>query len=266
MTLPNIRVPNIQTYSMLYIVATPIGNLEDITLRAINVLSNADLILAEDTRVTKVLLDRYNIKTPMTISPDARPLRGRGPDLKASGHSDFKKIDHIIELLKDGKNLVLVTDAGTPGINDPGGFLVSESLKAIPDLKIVPIPGPNAAITALSISGFPTDEFVFLGFPPHKKGRQTFFKNISEIDTTIVFYESKHRILKALENLEKLSGLGDPVKLLNGNHGAGRKMMIARELTKQFETIYRGTLSEIKLKLTDKNLLGEFVVVISCSK
>src|SRR3989338_728067 len=252
MTLPNIRVPNIQTYSMLYIVATPIGNLEDITLRAINVLSNADLILAEDTRVTKVLLDRYNIKTPMTISPDARPLRGRGPDLKASGHSDFKKIDHIIELLKDGKNLVLVTDAGTPGINDPGGFLVSESLKAIPDLKIVPIPGPNAAITALSISGFPTDEFVFLGFPPHKKGRQTFFKNISETESTIVFYESKHRILKALGELKEIAQIGE------------RQIVVARELTKQFETIYRGNIDEIMLKLSkNKNdLLGEFVVVV----
>ena len=153
-------------------------------------------------------------------------------------------------MLKKGKNLVLVTDAGTPGISDPGSFLVSEALKEIPDLKVVPIPGPNAAIAALSISGFPTDEFVFLGFPPHKKGRQTFFKNISKIESTVVFYESKHRILKALENLEKLSELGD------------RKIIIARELTKQFETIYRGTLAEIKPKLTDKNLLGEFVVVV----
>lgn len=221
---------------MLYIVATPIGNLEDITLRAINILSNSDLILAEDTRVTKVLLERYNIKKEV---------------LSYHQHSDFKKIDHVIELLKQGKTLSLVTDAGTPAINDPGSHLVSEALKIIPDLKIVPIPGPNAAITALSVSGFPTDEFVFLGFPPHKKGRQTFFKNISEIESTIVFYESKHRILKALENLEKLSGLGE------------RKMMIARELTKQFETIYRGTLAEIKPHLTDKNLLGEFVVVIN---
>jgi len=221
---------------LLHIVATPIGNLEDITLRAINTLSNADLILAEDTRVTRILLDRYNIKKDI---------------LSYHQHSDFKKIDYILQLLKEGKNLALVTDAGTPAINDPGSHLVSEALKAIPDLKVVPIPGPNAAIAALSISGFATDEFVFLGFPPHKKGRQTFFKNITEIESTIVFYESKHRILKALENLEKLSKLGD------------RKIMIARELTKQFETIYRGTLAEIKPRLSDKNLLGEFVVVIS---
>ncbi len=221
---------------MLYIVATPIGNLEDITIRAVNALSNSDLILAEDTRVTRVLLDRYNIKKEI---------------LSYHQHSGFKKVEHIIKLLKDGKNLALVTDAGTPGISDPGGFLISEALKAIPDLKVVPIPGANAAIAALSISGFPTDEFVFLGFPPHKKGRQTFFKNISKIDSTIVFYESKHRILKALENLEKFSELGD------------RPMLVARELTKQFETTYRGTLAEIKPRLTDKNLLGEFIVVIN---
>lgn len=220
---------------MLYIVATPIGNLEDITLRAINILSNADLVLAEDTRVTRVLLDRYNIKKEI---------------LSYHQHSGFTKIERIIELLREGKNLALITDAGTPGISDPGGFLISEALKAIPGLKVVPIPGPNAAIAALSISGFPTDKFVFLGFPPHKKGRQTFFKNISEIQSTIVFYESKHRILKALENLEKFSELGD------------RKIMIARELTKQFETIYRGTPTEIKPRLIANNLLGEFVVVI----
>lgn len=232
----NTRTQGVKACNMLSIVATPIGNLEDITLRAINALSNADLILAEDTRVTRVLLDRYNIKKEI---------------LSYHQHSDFKKIDHIISLLKEGKNLSLVTDAGTPAINDPGSFLIKEVLKAIPDLKIVPIPGPNAAIAALSISGFPTDEFVFLGFPPHKKGRQTFFKNISEIESTVVFYESKHRILKALENLEKLSEISN------------REMMIARELTKQFETIYRGTLAEIKPKLTEKNLLGEFVVVIN---
>ncbi len=221
---------------MLHIVATPIGNLEDITLRAINVLSNADLILAEDTRVTRTVLVRYNIKKEI---------------LSYHQHSGFKKIEHIIELLKEGKNLALVTDAGTPGISDPGSFLVSEALKVIPDLKVVPIPGASAVVAALSISGFPTDEFVFLGFPPHKKGRQTFFKNISEIESTIVFYESKHRILKALENLEKFSKIGS------------RQMMVARELTKQFETIYRGTLAEIKPRLTDNNLLGEFVIVIN---
>ncbi len=222
---------------MLYIVATPIGNLEDITLRAISVLGNADFILAEDTRVTRVLLDKYNIKKSM---------------INYHQHSGFQKMDYIIELLKEGKNLALVTDAGTPGVNDPGNYLVMKCLEAIPDLKIVPIPGPNAAISALSVSGFPSDKFVFLGFPPHKKGRQTYFKNIGQIEETVVLYESKHRILKALKELSELSKIGD------------RKIMIARELTKQFETIYRGTVDEIMIKLNShkENVLGEFVVVI----
>ncbi len=222
---------------MLYVVATPIGNLEDITLRAISVLRSADFILAEDTRVTRVLLDKYNIPTK-TISYHQ--------------YSGFQKIEQIIEFLKEGKNLALVTDAGTPGINDPGNYLAMKALEAIPDLKIVPIPGPNAAISALSISGFPSDKFVFLGFPPHKKGRQTFFKKISQIEETVVLYESKHRILKALKELSELSKIGD------------RKIMIARELTKQFETIYRGTVDEIMVKLNSHkdNTLGEFVVIV----
>ena len=237
---------------MLYVVATPIGNLEDISLRAISVLKSADFILAEDTRVTAKLLAKYNIQKSMIISPDARPLcRGRGLDLKASGHSGFQKIEHIIELLKEGKNLAIVTDAGTPGINDPGNYLIKKCLEAIPDLKIVPIPGANAAISALSISGFPADSYIYLGFPPHKKGRQTFFKKIAEISETIVFYESKHRILKAMEELRSVAVIGD------------RPLVVARELTKRFETIYRGNIDEITLKLKGDNLLGEFVVVIS---
>lgn len=221
---------------MLYIVATPIGNLEDITLRAISVLTNADLILAEDTRVTRVLLDRYNIKKEL---------------LSYHQHSGLKKLDRIVELLKKGNNLALVTDAGTPGISDPGNYLIKEVLKEIPDLKIVPIPGPNAAIAALSISGFYSDEFVFLGFPPHKKGRQTFFRKIGETSETIVFYESKHRIIKTLEDLRSTALLGD------------RQIVVARELTKQFETIYRGTAEEVLKELEGGNILGEFAIVIN---
>lgn len=238
---------------MLYVVATPIGNLEDITLRAISVLRSADFILAEDTRVTRVLLDKI---------PEALLLENSRS--KASGqriisyhqHSGFQKIEQIIELLKEGKNLALVTDAGTPGINDPGNYLIMKCLEAVPDLKIIPIPGANAAITALSISGFPADKFIFLGFPPHKKGRMTFFQRINLLDDTIVFYESKHRILKALENLKEFSMIGN------------RQIVVARELTKQFETPYRGTVDEIMLKLNGHkdNLLGEFVVVISSKK
>lgn len=249
---------------MLYIVSTPIGNLDDITLRAISALNSSDIILAEDTRVTAKLLSRYNIQKPMIISPDARPERGRGPEAdargrlsdrsvgsrKASGHSKVQKINEIINLLKEDKTLSLVSDAGTPGINDPGNFLIKEILKELPDLKIVPIPGPNAAITALSVSGFPADKFVFLGFPPHKKGRQTFFKKIGDIEETVVFYESKHRILKALAELANLSNVAD------------RPVMVARELTKQFETIYRGTASEVLEQLNKTKILGEFVVVI----
>jgi len=171
-------------------------------------------------------------------------------------------MNEIIRLLKEGKTLSLVSDAGTPGINDPGNFLIQEILKELPDLKIVPIPGPNAAITALSVSGFPADKFVFLGFPPHKKGRQTFFKKISDIDETVVFYESKHRILKALQELKELSDIGDPVKLPDGSHGASRPIMVARELTKQFETIYRGTVGEVIDQLNKTKVLGEFVVII----
>ncbi len=221
---------------MLYIVATPIGNLEDITLRAVSVLSNADLILAEDTRVTKTLLERYNIKKDI---------------VSYHQHSAIQKIDRIIKLLKDGKNLALVSDAGTPGINDPGNFLIMKALEALPDLKITPIPGPNAAVAALSVSGFPSDQFVYLGFPPHKKGRQTFFKNIGSIEKTVVFYESKYRILKTLDELKKFSNIGE------------RKLLVARELTKQFETIYRGIIDEVTAKLNRDNILGEFVVVIA---
>lgn len=221
--------------STLYVVATPIGNLEDITMRAINVLKNVDFILAEDTRVTARLLERYQISKEI---------------LSYHQHSTFKKIDRIIEFLKEGRSLALVTDAGTPGINDPGGFLIQQVLVTLPDTEIVPIPGPNAAVAALSVSGFPSDEFTYLGFPPHKKGRQTFFKRIAELPQTLVFYESKHRIFKTLEALRDASKVGD------------RPIVVARELTKQFETIYRGTIDAILTQLAADKALGEFVIVI----
>ncbi len=222
----------------LYIVATPIGNLSDISPRAITTLSNVDVILAEDTRVTRKLLEHYNIRKEL---------------LNYHQHSNRSVIEKVIALLEKGKDIALVSDAGTPGIHDPGNFLIQEILAALPDLpagrqelKIIPIPGANAAISALSISGFPTDSFTFLGFPPHKKGRQTFFKTIGTIPHTVVFYESKHRIIKALEQLVPL----------------GRPLVVCRELTKQFETTYRGTTEEIILKLHGTNTLGEFVVVV----
>lgn len=217
----------------LYVVATPIGNLEDLTIRAINVLSNVDFIFAEDTRVTRTLLERFNIQTKLESYHQ---------------HSGPEKINHIIDLLREGKNIALVSDAGTPGINDPGGYLIQKVIEALPDIKISPVPGPNAALAALSISGFSTDRFIYLGFPPHKKGRQTFFRQLSDIENTIVFYESKHRIVKTLQALKDAIG--------------SRPLLVARELTKQFETLYRGTAEEIYAKLSRDKILGEFVIVI----
>lgn len=216
---------------MLSIVATPIGNLEDITFRAIETLKNAATILCEDTRVTKNLLDRYAISTPT---------------LSYHQHSDARRTKEIEAMLAEGKNLALVTDAGTPGISDPGNKLVSYLVKQ--GFTVTPIPGVAAVTAALSISGFPTDRFSFLGFPPHKNKRQKYFKEAAAIEHTVVFYESGHRIHKCLNELAAVL----PEK---------RELMIGRELTKKFETIYRGTISEILAQeIIDK---GEFVVVIN---
>jgi 16S rRNA (cytidine1402-2'-O)-methyltransferase len=240
----------------LFIVTTPIGNLADITLRALEVLKSVDFVLCEDTRVTKKLLDHYQINTP-TISYHQ--------------HSDEKKVKEIKELLKQGKNLALVTDAGTPGISDPGNLLIAdlvgchselvsgsidikthangEILNQVQDdiLGIIPIPGVSAATAALSISGFPTDKFIFMGFPPHKNKRQKFFKEVAENKYTTAFYESNHRIKKCLDNLKEV---------LQPN----RQIVVCRELTKKFETIYRGTIEEIlKMDIKEK---GEFVVIV----
>lgn len=218
----------------LYIVATPIGNLEDITLRALRILKEVDLVLCEDTRQTRKLLDRYEIKTPT---------------LSYHQHSKMQKVEQIIELLRNGKNLALVSDAGTPGISDPGGKLVDEVLRALGEqVQIIPIPGPSAVAAAASISGFPTDKFLFLGFPPHKHGRAAFFKKIDTAEETVIFYESTHRIFKSLEELRAATG--------------ERQVAVCRELTKMFETIYRGTTSEVLEKLKADTTKGEFVVVV----
>lgn len=215
-----------------YVIATPIGNLDDISFRALETLKAVDLILVEDTRVTRKLLDRYEIKTLVTSYHQ---------------HSSSIKVSEIIDRLKSGQNLALVSDAGTPGINDPGNLLIAEILKSGISTEIVPIPGSNAAVTALSISAFPTDKFVFLGFPPHKKGRKTFFKKLSQLDTTAVFYESPFRILKALSELPP-----------------DQEIVVTRELTKKFETIYRGKAKEIKIP--PNQLKGEFVVVVKSNE
>lgn len=215
----------------LYIVATPIGNLEDITFRAISTLKTVDIILCEDTRVTKNLLDHYQITTPT---------------MSYHQHSDLRRMKEIEGMLAEGKNIALVTDAGTPGISDPGNMLVEYLTKK--GIVVTGIPGPSAVVDALSIAGFPTDTFTFLGFPPHKNKRQKFFKEAAAYDHTIVFYESSHRILKCIDELSEVLS---PEK----------RIVICRELTKKFETVYRGTIAEIKDQKIDER--GEFVVVIN---
>lgn len=225
-----------QNIGTLYIVATPIGNLEDITFRAIRVLKEVDYILCEDTRMTQRLLDKYDIKTK-TMSYHA--------------HSSEAKESVIINMLKAGENLALVSDAGTPCISDPGVLLVSNVRKEFGgEAKVVPIPGPSAFVSALSASGISSAEFKFLGFLPHKKGRETIFKEIAKSKIVIVFYESTHRILKTLSSLDQ--------NCPNFN------IMIAREITKQFEEFVTGTPKEM-LDYFEKNLdkqRGEFVVII----
>ncbi len=235
--------------SKFYVVATPIGNMADITFRAIETLKNVDLILCEDTRETKKILNKYAIDTP-TMSYHAQ--------------SKISKTDKIFALLEGGKNIALVSDAGTPGISDPGAMLVSQIKEhfatARQDLAesnlrysvdVIPVPGPTALITALSASGLPTHEFTFLGFLPHKKGRETLFKEIAVARRTMVFYESPHRILKTLESLAKFC--------------PDKKVCIARELTKIYEEFKIGTPSEVLEYLIQnkEKQRGEFVILVA---
>ena len=174
--------------SKFYVVATPIGNMEDITLRAIRILGEVNLILCEDTRETKKILQKYNINKP-TMSYHAQ--------------SKLAKTDKIFEFIEEGKDLALVSDAGTPTISDPGAMLIAEIKEKFNEsVEVIPIPGATAIIAALSASGLPTHEFVFLGFLPHKKGRETLFKEITEAKRTMIFYESPHRILKTLNHFK----------------------------------------------------------------
>ncbi|MFH1456622.1 MAG: 16S rRNA (cytidine(1402)-2'-O)-methyltransferase [Patescibacteria group bacterium] len=215
---------------MLYIIATPIGNLEDMTLRAIRILKQVEYILCEDTRVTKKLLDRYKIQGKKLIGYHQ--------------HTKQNKTDSLIKLIQ-GNDIALVTDAGTPGISDPGNRLISQ----LKDVTVIPIPGASALTSALSVSGLPTDEFVFLGFIPHKKGKQTMLKQVWEEKRTVVFYESKHRIIKTLKQLKEFKT-------------KDKKFIICRELTKKFETIYRGNIEDVLEKVSQDNIKGEYVVVV----
>ncbi len=225
----------------LKVVGTPIGNLEDISLRALRTFKEADFVLCEDTRVTRKLLDHYEIKTP-TISYHQ--------------HSGDLKVDKIISLLRDGKDLALVTDAGTPGISDPGGKLVSIVRKEFSDESVIieSIPGPAALTTAVSIAGAGFDRFLFLGFLPHKKGRQTMLKEIMASKYPVIVYESKHRAVKLIEEIIELE---KSLKIK-------KELIVARELTKMFESMYFGEAQGIleKLNSDNNNLKGEFVVLI----
>jgi 16S rRNA (cytidine1402-2'-O)-methyltransferase len=221
------------TTGTLYIVSTPIGNLEDITLRALRILKEVDLIAAEDTRHTGLLLKHFGIQTPLTSY-----FQG----------NELKKKEFILFQLRQGHRVALVSDAGTPGISDPGFRLIQTAIAN--QIPIVPIPGPSAVITALSVSGLPTDAFLFRGFLPHKsKKKRDLLNELKEVRETLVFYESPHRILETLEDILEI--LGD------------REMVLTRELTKIYEEILRGKVSEIQTQIRERQLKGEITLVIS---
>lgn len=217
----------------LYLVPTPIGNLEDITLRAIRVLKEADIILAEDTRTSAPLLKHFEIDKKVFAHHQ---------------HNEHKASTEIVRFLKEGKNVALISDAGTPAISDPGFFLVREALKEGIDIEC--LPGATAFVPALVNSGLPNDRFTFEGFLPVKKGRQTRLKELADEERTMIFYESPHRIIKTLEELA-------------GVFGEERQASVSRELTKLFEETVRGTLSEIKTHFENHTVKGEFVLCVA---
>jgi len=223
---------------MLYIVATPIGNLSDITFRAVEVLRAVDIIICEDTRVTQKLLAKYQIIDKQLMS--------------YHHHSSDNVYEKIAVELINNKKIAYVTDAGTPGISDPGNKLVEFIVNNYPDVQVVPLPGASAVVTALSVSGFNTDSFVFKGFIPHKKARKKFLQEITESNVTNIFYESVHRIQKLLSEMWQVM--------------PEREIVLARELTKQFESIYRGTADDIRTKLESDLIKGEFVVIVRGNK
>lgn len=219
--------------SKLYLIPTPIGNLEDITLRALRVLQEVDIVLAEDTRTTKKLFSQYKITTELAAF---------------HMHNEHKVLQKWIKSLKKGKCIALVSDAGTPAISDPGFLLVREAIKEGIDVDC--FPGATACIPALVNSGLPCEKFVFEGFLPFKKGRQTRMKLLREEERTMVFYESPHRIIKTLN-------------LFSEFFGEDRDISVSRELSKMFEETIRGTVNEVLLKLNQKKLKGEFVIVVA---
>lgn len=218
---------------MLYIVPTPIGNLQDITLRALEVLKKVDLILAEDTRTTIKLLNHYQVIRP--LSPYHQ-------------HNEHLVLQHLINQLMEGKTMALVSDAGTPGISDPAFLLVRECIKV--GVKVECLPGSTAFVPALVNSGLPANRFAFEGFLPQKKGRQTMFKKLAEEERTMIFYESPHRLVKTLDEMIQY-------------FGAGRLCSVSRELTKLYEENARGTLEEVSEHFKKKEVKGEIVIVVA---
>lgn len=218
---------------MLYLVPTPIGNLKDITLRALEVLQEVDLVLAEDTRTTSHLLNHYNIVRQ--LSPYHQ-------------HNEHRVLHHLVSQLLEGKKMALVTDAGTPGISDPAYLLVRECIKA--GVKVECLPGATAFVPALVNSGIPSNRFCFEGFLPLKKGRQTLLKKLAEEERTMIFYESPVRLVKTLEEFIPYFGKDRPCS-------------VSRELTKMFEENKRGTLEEVALYFKEKTVKGEIVIVVA---
>lgn len=216
---------------MLSIVSTPIGNLEDITFRAVRTLQEADIIACEDTRTSGVLLRHYEISKPL---------------ISFHAHSGDVKVDKIITLLKEGKHVALISDAGTPGISDPAYILVKRAVEE--GITVVPIPGASAVLSALVGSGMHMHDFRFIGFLPVKKGRETMFKSLQNKDYTVVIYESVHRILRTLSDFEKYFGPDYPI-------------VVGRELTKKFEEFKHGTVRECREYFEKQNCKGEFVIV-----
>ncbi|MDH7605047.1 MAG: 16S rRNA (cytidine(1402)-2'-O)-methyltransferase [Melioribacter sp.] len=219
-------------YGRIYVVATPIGNLEDITLRALKILREVDFVICEDTRVTKILFDHYSIQKKFVV---------------VNANNEEHQIEKILQEIKSGFTCALVSDAGTPLISDPGSKLLNEAVKN--KITIVPVPGPSAITTALSISGLPSSSFVFEGFLPQKKGRQKKLQELAEEERTIVIYESMYRIKKLIEELKYFM--------------PDRPIVVARELTKKFEEIWRGTPEEILKDFDKKIIKGEFVIIIA---
>ncbi|TDM00614.1 MAG: 16S rRNA (cytidine(1402)-2'-O)-methyltransferase [Flavobacteriaceae bacterium] len=216
----------------LYLVPTPIGNLEDITFRAVNVLKEADLILAEDTRTSGKLLKHLEVNTPMR---------------SFHMHNEHNMLEGVLEELKSGKTIALISDAGTPGISDPGFLLVRQAIQY--QIEVTCLPGATAFVPALVVSGIPCNEFVFMGFLPLKKGRKTKLESIKAIDKTVVLYESPHKIVKTLEELKVVLG-------------PERKASLSREISKMYEETLRGTLEELASLAKDRNLKGEMVLVL----